>query len=729
MNAPALGAKRWTPRQKCWLFRLLAVLIGLMPALFLEVSLRAIGWDPAVPLSDPFVGFQSERPLFVPSDDARRLVTAPDRLEYFRPESFANPKPANEFRIVCLGGSTVQGRPYAIETSFSTWLELSLRAADPDQQWEVINCGGVSYASYRLVPVLEEMLRYEPDLVILYTGHNEFLEDRSYSAYKQQPEWIAHAYGGLAQLRSINFLHQLVSNNAPSSHQPAEKDVLSTEVDALLDYRGGLEDYHRDPEWKRSIINHFEFNLRRMTRLAAAAKVPMVLVDPPVNMQGCPPFKVADTAGLSAEELAQCHRLVNDAIAMIQTDRTKSINLLDQAVAVNNQNAGLHYQLGMLLHQEQRFAEAKIHLQAANDEDICPLRILKPMNQIIRASANDSRCPLLEARQRFSELSKGGIPGDNLFLDHVHPTIVGHQILAGDITDKLVEQNVVTPRPGWEKQRDKLYKLHLNSLDLVYFEKGKQRLEGLRRWSQGRAKKQRVPTSNLNQEALQPGDNASASQTRPALKRWHTHADVPRRIAQFDSVFWDAQDTDTLRPMLRDELNGGSKRVLEIGTGTGWLTLFCLDAGADSAVATDINPAAVANARFNAAQFGMSKALEVRLVPTNAPSAFSVIGADERFDLIVSNPPWEDAVPKEPSEHALYDPNFQLLDSLLKGLRQHLNPGGKALLAYGSTEGIELLQQIAPKYQLKTFVRDDRDLQELPAVFLPAVVIEVVPDD
>ena len=42
-------------------------------------------------------------------------------------------------------------------------------------------------------------------------------------------------------------------------------------------------------------------------------------------------------------------------------------------------------------------------------------------------------------------------------------------------------------------------------------------------------------------------------------------------------------------------------RYLEIGTGTGILGILCLQNGADEVVATDINPAAVANARYNAA--------------------------------------------------------------------------------------------------------------------------------
>ena len=44
----------------------------------------------------------------------------------------------------------------------------------------MINAGGISYASYRVAVVIKELARYEPDLFIIYTGHNEFLEERTY---------------------------------------------------------------------------------------------------------------------------------------------------------------------------------------------------------------------------------------------------------------------------------------------------------------------------------------------------------------------------------------------------------------------------------------------------------------------------------------------------------------------------------------------------------------------
>src|SRR5262249_61251249 len=114
------------------------------------------------------------------------------RLNHFRPDSFAAKKSPHEFRVFCLGGSTVQGEPFEIETAFTTWLELSLQAADPERKFDVINCGGVSYATYRLVPVLQEVAGHQPDLIIFFEGHNEFLEDRALDPI-QQPGTVVNA--------------------------------------------------------------------------------------------------------------------------------------------------------------------------------------------------------------------------------------------------------------------------------------------------------------------------------------------------------------------------------------------------------------------------------------------------------------------------------------------------------------------------------------------------------
>ena len=169
-RSPARRLRGW----RRVVFPLLAVLLALTPFVVLECVLIAFGVGGRGLLEDPLAGFAGNQPLFELDERGEIYRTARRRRLVFAPQEFAREKPHGTFRIFGLGGSTVQGRPFAIETSFTTWLEIALRGAEPARTWEVINCGGISYASYRLVPILEEVLGYDPDLIVLYTGHNEF---------------------------------------------------------------------------------------------------------------------------------------------------------------------------------------------------------------------------------------------------------------------------------------------------------------------------------------------------------------------------------------------------------------------------------------------------------------------------------------------------------------------------------------------------------------------------
>jgi predicted RNA methylase len=198
-----------------------------------------------------------------------------------------------------------------------------------------------------------------------------------------------------------------------------------------------------------------------------------------------------------------------------------------------------------------------------------------------------------------------------------------------------------------------------------------------------------------------------------------------RQLLQFESVFWEPDDTVSLRRLISEDRIAAGRSVLEIGTGTGLIALVCLRYGAKQVLATDINPAAVANARYNAALLNLESGFEVRQVDPGRPGAFSVIKPGERFDLIVSNPPWEDGPVSRPADRAFYDPKFVLMDSLLDGLPSHLNPGGRCLLAYGHKPAIARLLERADTLGYQTRILDDRKLAELPDDFLPGMLIEI----
>lgn len=135
--------------------------------------------------------------------------------------------------------------------------------------------------------------------------------------------------------------------------------------------------------------------------------------------------------------------------------------------------------------------------------------------------------------------------------------------------------------------------------------------------------------------------------------------------------------------------------VLDIGTGNAVLAIAALERGASFVVATDINPKSVENARLNAKLRKYGEKLDARLVPEDNPGAFSVIGDNERFDLIICNCPSFDADVDSYDEANAFDPGHMLLISLIKGLQAHLKPGGKLLMTFWSIAGIDLLRKLA----------------------------------
>lgn len=481
------------PRARRWLFRAAAVLLGLLPFVLIEAGLRLADYGRPSLHDDPFVGFESVIPLFVRNSDGTRYEIPPARRMYFCEESFAAEKPSDAFRVFCLGGSTVQGRPFGIETAFAQWLELSLAAAEPNRQWEVVNCGGVSYASYRLVPILEEVLTYDPDLIVLYTGHNEFLEDRTYGHLKHRAGAVNTALSAASRMRTFTLLRagylKLTASNQPDPSQV--QPILPTEVDALLDYQGGLESYHRDADYRAEVIEHYGYNVERMVLLCQAAGVPLVLVDPVSNLRDSPPFKSEHDGSMSAEQLATWEQCCRDARETYLRDKYAAIEFWEQACAADPLHADTHFDLAKAYDELERFDEAQAAYARAQELDVCPLRMLEPMHARLAKIAEASGTRLIDARSLFAKASPSGIVGSDRLVDHVHPGIEGHKLIAGAILDAMAEMQLVRPSANWMSRREQAYAAHFASLDDLYFHKGMQRLENLRNWASGRARRRR----------------------------------------------------------------------------------------------------------------------------------------------------------------------------------------------------------------------------------------------
>ncbi len=308
LNRKQPGDAGTLPLWKRALFGLFTTLVFL---LICEASLWMLGIGTRS--SDPFVGFESWSSLFVEdaSGDGTWMVTAPEKLENFNLQRFPHEKVTGARRVFCLGGSTTYGRPYDASLSFCGWLQAFLERADPEVQWEIINAGGISYASYRIVVLMEELAGYDPDYFIIYSGHNEFLEKRSYPTLSSLPRPVLDFSGAASHTHIFRALKSaLESVSADGDSRAGERLLLPSEVDEILNHSIGPSSYHRDDAFRDSALMHYRYNLERMTAVAREAGAGVIFVMPGANLKDSAPFKSEHRPLITKEELDRWRELV-----------------------------------------------------------------------------------------------------------------------------------------------------------------------------------------------------------------------------------------------------------------------------------------------------------------------------------------------------------------------------------------------------------------------------------
>jgi methylase of polypeptide subunit release factors len=157
--------------------------------------------------------------------------------------------------------------------------------------------------------------------------------------------------------------------------------------------------------------------------------------------------------------------------------------------------------------------------------------------------------------------------------------------------------------------------------------------------------------------------------------------------------------------------------AFDIGVGTGVLSVVLAMRDIQKIIATDQDDRAIRCAKENIIRLGLSSQIEI--LKTNLFPA-------EKAVLIVCNPPWLPARPSSSLEHAVYDPESDMLKGFLSKLKDHLLPGGEGwlilsdlaehlglrtreeLLTWIEQAGLKVLERLDTKpHHLKVFDKTD----------------------
>ena len=469
------------------------IVFGIILTLLLDFLLGMIpGLDISEAESDPFVGFSRSVPVFEgyrAENGTERLRTAYEKQRWFNRQDFSRCKLPGTFRIITLGGSTTYGRPYRHETSFSAWLEKVLDQTCDQRQYEVINAGAISYASYRVKIVLEEILAFDPDLVVIYTGHNEFLEQRTYPKLLNTSPFI-FSLTGLARRTNFYRLAAKIKNSLKKADNKtaelrAGAGLLAAEVETLLDQSAGLDLYQPDTVFTQDVYSHFRFNVQRMIGLCARSGVPLLFCLPVDNTRDFSPFKSSNNPALPSTKRLSFNKLL--ATGTAHADRgefARAIKTLTGAVEIDSLYAEAHFRLGRVLLVTGDTAAAEKHLLLARELDVCPLRAPDRIRHILEEETAGGKARLLDLPELLRVLEPGVLIGNELLLDHIHPSPRTNLTIAVEIARRLAEMIPEVNPAGLDKlDRDALYDKRMVELSADYLELGPLNLAKVLVWA------------------------------------------------------------------------------------------------------------------------------------------------------------------------------------------------------------------------------------------------------
>jgi len=349
----------------------------------------------------------------------------------------------NRFRIFCLGGSTTAGYPYNTlpeyncPASFPNYLRAILQYNKNMPEIEMLNLGSNAFNSLSVLKIFEDVRKYDPDLIIVYSGHNEYFGPNEFALSRSASEFYSkkifnHNFLRLRQTylyQGMKWVLKKVTKRSQVEYQDYARWSLANTVPFN-------DAYHEQ------VKSNFKRNLTELVRLAKKEGIQVVICTPVSNLT-FPPFvsQFSDKPVYGVK--AQWDSLRNQASDLFDArDYAGALEKWREMYQIDSTFADVHYYTGMNYARLNEYRIANEALTRAVDLDNLPFRANLDIQNITRDVAKNEQVILADVDQFFRQISGKHYPEPSMLLDHVHPTEPGYYYVAIFLARTLVSQGV-----------------------------------------------------------------------------------------------------------------------------------------------------------------------------------------------------------------------------------------------------------------------------------------------
>lgn len=344
--------------------------------------------------------------------------------------SMKQQKSAKDFRIFCLGGSTTRG-------PFPMLLQELLKRSNVDKTVEVVNLGIDTFNSYQVLDIARKLPQYDPDLLIIYMGHNEIYGPvgvASNVALGTSREVI----NLILRLREIKIFQ--LANNFYSRLRARSNRVEKEQSPYKMMVSSSLAPHH---PLREQAIENFRGNLHEIISIAKRHQVPVILGTIVSNLRDWRPFDSEPPP--SSLDITQWQRLLeNGKAAFEQNHLEEAVRTYQTAIELFPAHAQTHFDLGHVYLAEGHQDKAKRSFTRARDLDILPIRAPSEINETIKRVAKETDVILVDLETVFQDCDPKSVIGKPMIVEHLHPSNEGYYLIASHLANVIFKEGFLT---------------------------------------------------------------------------------------------------------------------------------------------------------------------------------------------------------------------------------------------------------------------------------------------
>ncbi|MGA7591916.1 MAG: tetratricopeptide repeat protein [Candidatus Sulfotelmatobacter sp.] len=405
-----------------------AVLVPMLLLMVAEVVLRVCGVGTPTGVMRPCT--DQGRPAYCDNQFFAAPFFPPGMYRTPRPYVIPAKKAPGTYRIFVLGESVAWGDPDPTY-GFARYLEVMLRERFPRVKFDVVNASITAINSHVLLPMVKDLVHYQPDLFVIYAGNTEVVGPFGPGTVLTPWDSSLPAIRARIALNSTR-LGQLVAKASGGGQNNAAK---WRGMEMFLDRQ-----VRADSPQMRPVYENFAANLRDMGAVARRSGSHVLISTVATNLKDCAPFASLHREGIRPDELKSWEGLVQrGAVLENAGSYSEALKLYLSAADIDPQYAELQFRIARCLWAIGDFAGAKERFVRAQDLDTLRFRADSKLNEMIRTVGGESSgVGLVDAAAVLAGESAHGVPGSDLFYEHVHTNPRGTYLLARAFFQQVV---------------------------------------------------------------------------------------------------------------------------------------------------------------------------------------------------------------------------------------------------------------------------------------------------